>query len=29
MIAVTDREFAGSVRVEFEPRWAAAEPLSL
>jgi sugar-specific transcriptional regulator TrmB len=29
MIALTDREFAGSVRAEFEPRWEAADPLAL
>jgi sugar-specific transcriptional regulator TrmB len=29
MIALTDREFAGSVRAEFEPRWAAAAPLAI
>jgi sugar-specific transcriptional regulator TrmB len=29
MIALTDREFAGSVSAEFEPRWASADPLAL
>lgn len=28
MIDLKDREFAGSVRAEFEPRWAQAEPLT-
>ena len=29
MISLTDREFAESVRAEFEPRWNSAEPLAL
>ena len=29
MIDLKDREFAGNVRAEFEPRWDAAEPLGL
>jgi sugar-specific transcriptional regulator TrmB len=29
MIALTDREFAESVRAEFDPRWASADPLAL
>ncbi|MFC5972034.1 TrmB family transcriptional regulator [Halomarina salina] len=28
MIDLKDREFAGEIRDEFEPRWAGAEPLS-
>ena len=29
MIDLKDREFAGNVRAEFEPRWDAAEGLRL
>jgi hypothetical protein len=29
MIDLKDREFAGGVHEEFQPRWAEAEPLEL